>query len=55
MIMSGFTEQELHLFMGSYKAAELPRPLWATLTPHSENWSLLQLLTELSAETKLPT
>ena len=53
VIMSGFSEQELHLFMGSYKSTDLPKPLWATLTPHSESWSLLSLLTELSAETKI--
>ena len=53
VIMSGFSEKELHLFMGSYKSTDLPKPLWATLTPHSENWSLLELLTELSAETKI--
>lgn len=53
VVMSGFTEKELHLFMGAYKSTALGRPLWATLTPHSENWSLLQLLTELSAETRI--
>jgi hypothetical protein len=50
IIMSGFSEQELHWFMASYRALKLPRPLWATLTPISENWKISQLLDELAAE-----
>jgi hypothetical protein len=50
IIMAGITEKELHQLMASYRAAGLPSPLWATLTPTSEHWSLRQLLTELSAE-----
>jgi hypothetical protein len=50
IIMAGITENELHLLMSSYRNAGLPNPLWATLTPTSEAWTLRQLLTELSAE-----
>jgi hypothetical protein len=50
IIMAGITENELHLLMSSYRSAGLPNPLWATLTPTSEAWTLRQLLTELSAE-----
>jgi hypothetical protein len=52
IIMAGITEGELHQLMSSYRSAGLPNPLWATLTPTSENWTLRQLLTELSAERK---
>lgn len=50
IIMAGITENELHLLMSSYRKAGLPNPLWATLTPTSEHWTLRQLLKELSAE-----
>lgn len=50
IIMAGITENELHLLMSSYRKAGLPNPLWATLTPSSEGWTLRQLLKELSAE-----
>lgn len=52
IVMAGITENELHQLMSSYRSAGLPNPLWATLTPTSENWTLRQLLTELSAERK---
>jgi hypothetical protein len=50
VIMSGLTEKELHLVMGSYRSLELPAQLWATVTPVSENWPLKDLLEELAAE-----
>jgi hypothetical protein len=50
IIMAGITEKELHQLMASYRDAGLPSPLWATLTPTSETWTLKQLLKELSAE-----
>jgi len=50
IIMAGITENELHQLMSSCRSAGLPNPLWATLTPTSENWTLRQLLTELTAE-----
>jgi len=50
VIMAGISENELHQLMSSYRNAGLPSPLWATLTPTSEKWTLRQLLTELSAE-----
>jgi len=52
IVMAGITENELHQLMSSYRSAGLPNPLWATLTPTSETWTLRQLLTELSAERK---
>ena len=50
IIMSGFTQKELHKLMTAYRQAELPSQLWATLTPISENWSINNLLEELAAE-----
>jgi hypothetical protein len=50
VIMSGFTQEELHRLMNAYRQAGLPKQLWATLTPASEAWSVSQLLEELAAE-----
>ena len=50
IIMSGITQNELHLLMAGCRKAGMKRPLWATLTPTSENWSLGNLLKELAAE-----
>ena len=52
IIMSGFTQKELHKLMTTYRNAELPSQLWATLTPISENWSVANLLEELAAESE---
>jgi hypothetical protein len=52
VIMSGITEGELHQIISSYRSTGLPRPLWATLTPFSENWTLAALLAELQKERK---
>lgn len=50
IIMAGITEGELHHLINAYRRAGLPNPMWATLTPTSEQWTLRQLLSELSAE-----
>jgi len=50
VVLSGLTERQLRAVMAGYRAAGLPRPLWAALTPTSEHWSLAQLLEELAAE-----
>jgi hypothetical protein len=50
VVLSGITEQELHQILSRYKGTGLPRPLWATLTPFSENWTLAALLQELTRE-----
>lgn len=49
-IMSGFTQEELHTLMEAHRGSSLPTQLWAALTPTSENWSVIDLLNELSAE-----
>lgn len=50
LILSGFTQNELHRIMSAYRNAGLPSQLWATLTPISENWLLCDLLQELQRE-----
>jgi hypothetical protein len=50
LVLSGFTQSELHKIMSAYRWAELPKQLWATLTPVSENWTLARLLEELQKE-----
>ncbi len=50
IIMSGITQQELHLLMAGCRKSGMKQPLWATLTPTSETWSIQNLLKELAAE-----
>jgi hypothetical protein len=50
VILSGFTQNEVHRIMAAYQQAGLPAQLWATLTPVSENWLLGDLLKELVKE-----
>ncbi|MDX2494486.1 MAG: DUF3783 domain-containing protein [Desulfuromusa sp.] len=49
-IISGFTHNEMHTLMASYRDSKLPSQLWAALTPISENWSVIDLLNELTSE-----
>jgi hypothetical protein len=50
VVMSGITANELDNIISVYRSTGLPRPLWATLTPVSENWTLATLLEELKKE-----
>ncbi|MCD6187915.1 MAG: DUF3783 domain-containing protein [Desulfuromusa sp.] len=50
VIMSGFTQKELHTLMAAYRKFKLPIQHWATLTPISESWAVTDLLDELEAE-----
>jgi hypothetical protein len=52
IIMSGFTQNELYRLMAIYRLSEFPAPLWASLTPISETWSISHLLEELAAESE---
>jgi len=49
-VLSGVTEKELSTIMAAWKHLGLPRQNWATLTPTSEGWPLIDLLTELDLE-----
>jgi hypothetical protein len=50
IVLSGVTENDLHRTLAAYRQSGLPRPLWATLTPFSENWTLSALIAELVQE-----
>lgn len=50
VIMSGFTQEEVHIIMSAYRKADLPKQLWATLTPISQSWPIEKLRGELAAE-----
>lgn len=50
IVLCGVTEKELHTYMAAWKHLGLPRQNWATLTPTSESWPLIDLLTELDME-----
>jgi hypothetical protein len=50
VILSGVTEKELNTFMAAWKHLNLPAQNWATLTPTSEGWELMDLLAELDLE-----
>jgi len=50
--MSGLTQKELYRLMAIYRLSEFPAPLWASLTPISETWSVSHLLNELAAESE---
>jgi hypothetical protein len=50
IILSGITENELQRALSAYHGLDLPRPLWATLTPYSKAWRLRDLLKELKKE-----
>lgn len=50
VILSGFTENDLHQFMSFFKKYNFPPNLWAAVTPTSIHWTCGKLLEELSAE-----
>jgi hypothetical protein len=50
IVLSGITENELHLMLSAYRNTGMPSPLWATLTSFSENWTLSALIRELNQE-----
>jgi hypothetical protein len=50
LIVSGFTENELRRLLNAYRASGRNRPLMATLTPTSKEWTVRFLLEELARE-----
>ncbi len=50
VIMSGLQERQLNTFMRGYREIGLTRPLWASVTAHSEQWTVKYLLVELLKE-----
>jgi len=53
IIMSGISQMELHLLMSGCRKSGMKQPLYATLTPTSETWSIQDLLKELAAEHRM--
>lgn len=52
VVMSGLQERQLNAFMRGYREAGFTRPMWASVTPHSEQWTVKYLLVELVKERK---
>ena len=50
VIMSGLTQEELHCLIKGYRKSGMPSQLWATVTPISEGWRVIDLLKELAKE-----
>ena len=50
IIVAGIEEAELLRLMDGCRRSGMQTPLWATLTPTSEQWTLTRLLNELDAE-----
>jgi len=50
LIVSGFTEKDLHSLLEIFRAGGTKRPLLATLTPTSVAWTVKDLLDELARE-----
>ena len=50
VIMSGLQERQLNSLMRGYREAGFERPLWASVTPTSESWTVKYLLVELLKE-----
>lgn len=51
-ILSGFTQEDVHLLLSEYRKAGFPKQLWATVTPISIRWEMGFLLVELVKEAK---
>lgn len=52
IIVAGITEQQLQTLMDVCRKTGMQQALWATVTPTSETWLLIDLLAELAAERK---
>ena len=50
IVLNAFSGQRLHIFLGNFKKTGLTRPLMATVTPKSIEWTFLELITELQRE-----
>jgi hypothetical protein len=50
IIVAGIEEAKLLRLMDGCRRSGMQPPLWATLTPTSEKWTLTHLLNELNAE-----
>lgn len=53
IILSGLTEEEVHLLLNTWPKTSLPSPLWAVLTPTSQHWTLCSLIKALEGEARV--
>ena len=53
IILSGFSDEELHNFIDFYKLGNLPKPIFASVTKNNKEFKLGNLINELKKEHKL--
>ena len=52
IILSGFSDKQLHDFINFYKLSKLPKAIFASVTKHSKECKVKDLLRELKKEHK---
>ncbi len=52
VILSGFSDQELHNFIDFYKLGNLPKAIFATVTKNNKEFKIKDLIKELKKEHK---
>jgi hypothetical protein len=50
MVLSGMTGAQVRVFLDQYASTQLPRPIFATVTPSNLNFTVRDLLIELLEE-----
>lgn len=50
IVISGYSQQELHMFLQNLKTLNVHRPIMATVTPTSKKWAFGNLVKELMLE-----
>jgi hypothetical protein len=50
MVLSGMTGAQVRVFLDQYASTQLPRPIFATVTPSNLNFTVRDLLIELLQE-----
>ena len=53
IILSGFSDKQIHDFIEFYKLSKSPKAIFATVTEHSKEFKLKDLLRELKKEHKV--
>ena len=52
IILSGYSDEQLHDLINTYKKNKLPKAIFAAITKHNKNFKLKDLLKELKKEYK---
>ena len=52
IILSGYSDEQLHDLINTYKKNKLPKAIFAAITKHNKNFKLKDLLKELKKEHK---